>query len=247
MVREILQILRKVVKITQSNKNPLPEDMEAEFSEIYSKCSRFSMTSPERMYAMYKAVEYVSKFNIEGDIVECGVWKGGSSMIGAIKLSQMNDIRRKIYLYDTYEGMSEPTEKDVGSSGKPAWDKWEKNKKENGNDWCYASLDEVRENLLSTGYPEEKLVFVKGKVENTIPKQVPEKISVLRLDTDWYESTYHEMVYLFPLLSPGGVLILDDYGYWKGAREAVDQYLSENNQKMFIVRIDKAGRIGIKI
>jgi len=244
-MKNILKKMRRIV-CSEKNKTAYP-DLEEEFIKTYKKCAQFTMTSTERMYAMYKATEYVSKFNVEGDVVECGVWKGGSSMVGAMKLVQMNDTGRKIYLYDTYEGMSEPTEKDVGSSGKPARDKWEKNKQENGNEWCYASLDEVRKNILSTGYPEEKLVFVKGKVEDTIPGQIPEKISILRLDTDWYESTYHELAHLFPLLSRTGVLILDDYGYWKGAREAVDQYFSENNLKMLLMRIDKAGRIGIKI
>ena len=79
--------------------------------------------------------------------------------------------------------------------------------------------------------------FVRGKVEDTIPKNMPEKIALLRLDTDWYESTYHELKYLFPLLSKNGVLIIDDYGHWKGAKKAVDQYFGENNIQIFLKKI----------
>lgn len=100
--------------------------------------------------------------------------------------------------------------------------------------------------MLSTGYPEEQLVFVEGKVEDTIPRVIPDKIALLRLDTDWYESTYHELCHLFPKLSTGGILILDDYGHWKGAREAIDKYFLDNRIRMFLHRIDYTGRIGVK-
>ena len=84
-------------------------------------------------------------------------------------------------------------------------------------------------------------------MEDTIPQNIPDKISLLRLDTDFYESTYHEMVHLFPRLSVNGLLIIDDYGYWKGQKEAIDQYLRENKINMFLHRIDEQGRIAIKL
>jgi len=115
------------------------------------------------------------------------------------------------------------------------------------NEWCYSPLEEVQKNLYSTNYPKEKITFIKGKVEETIPNIIPEKISILRLDTDWYESTYHELMHLFPRLSKGGVLIIDDYGHWKGSREAVDKYLKENEISMLLNRIDYTGRIGVKV
>ena len=105
----------------------------------------------------------------------------------------------------------------------------------------------MKNNLYSTGYPKDKLIFVKGKVEDTIPGTLPEKIAILRLDTDWYESTYHELLHLYPLLSEKGFLIIDDYGYWQGAREAVEQYFKENNIKMFMNRLDMSARAGIKV
>jgi hypothetical protein len=114
------------------------------------------------------------------------------------------------------------------------------------SDWCYASLEDVRQNLASTGYGMERIAFVKGKVEDTLPGSAPDSISLLRLDTDWYESTLHELVHLFPRLSAGGVLIIDDYGHWRGARRAVDEYLRDNSIRMLFDRVDYSGRIAVK-
>jgi hypothetical protein len=99
----------------------------------------------------------------------------------------------------------------------------------------------------STGYPRDRITYVQGKVEETIPAVIPDKISILRLDTDWYASTRHELVELFPRLSIGGVLIIDDYGYWRGARLAVDEYFSQGAAQMLLHRIDYTGRIGVKL
>ena len=100
---------------------------------------------------------------------------------------------------------------------------------------------------MKIGYNTEKLHFIKGKVENTLPEYAPKQISLLRLDTDWYESTKHELTHLFPRLVSGGVLILDDYGYWAGAKKAVDEYFSQNKTQILLNRIDQTGRIAIKI
>jgi hypothetical protein len=101
--------------------------------------------------------------------------------------------------------------------------------------------------MFLTKYPQNNLVFVKGMVENTIPASIPSQISLLRLDTDWFESTYHELKYLFPLLSNKGIVIIDDYGHWMGAKEATDKFFSENKILILLNRIDGTGRLGIKI
>lgn len=233
--------------MTKNKKNvSIPKDMEKNFLYIYKKCKDFSMTSIERMYSMYKATEYISKNNIGGAIVECGTWKGGSSMVSAYMLKSLNDTSRVFFLYDTFSGMSTPTEKDINHFGVKAESKWRDMQKNNKNEWCFASIDEVKKNILSTGYPEANISFIKGKVEETIPKNIPDSIAILRLDTDWFESTYHELKYLFPLLSKGGVIIIDDYGHWKGAKDATEQYFKENNIKIFLNRIDYTGRIAVK-
>lgn len=228
-------------------KTQIPYDMDKEFINIYNQCKKYTMTSIERMFSLYKAIEYIVKLKIAGDIVECGVWKGGSMMLTALTLIKFNDIGRKIYLFDTYEGMSEPTLHDIRIYDKfKAKNKWHQLKKSNLK-WDYSSLEEVKKNLYSTKFPKENLKFIKGKVEETIPKTIPEKIAILRLDTDWYESTYHELIHLFPKIVKYGVLILDDYGHWKGAKEATDKYFRENNIKIFLNRIDNTGRIAIKV
>lgn len=222
-------------------------DLDAEFTELKEKCMKHTMTSVDSLYYTYRSTRYVIENNIPGDFVECGVWKGGNTMMVALTLMKLKSTDRKIYLYDTFEGMSKPTDKDISYKNEDADTEWSESQKGGINEWCYSPLDEVRNNLKSTGYPEDKMIFVKGKVEDTLPGTIPEKVSVLRLDTDWYESTYHELVNLYPLLSEKGFLIIDDYGYWKGAREAVEQYFSENKVKIFMNRLDNSARAGIKI
>lgn len=222
-------------------------EMDQEFMQIRQRCRPYTLTLIQRMYSLYQAMRYIAQHNIPGDIVECGVWKGGSSMLSALTLIACGDTNRKIYLYDTYEGMTEPTKVDVNFLGRSALDKWRKLNREQINQRLVAPLKEVEQNMLSTNYPRENLIFVKGKVEVTIPEIIPKTISLLHLDTDWYESTYAELTYLFPKLAVGGVIIIDDYGHWRGCRAAVDHYLQENNVKILLNRIDFAGRIGIKL
>ncbi|MEE9377756.1 MAG: TylF/MycF/NovP-related O-methyltransferase [Candidatus Lokiarchaeia archaeon] len=230
-----------------NDKNFIPYDIEEDFREIFLLCRPFTMTSVEKMYAMYKATEYLIKNEIAGDIVECGVWKGGSMMISALTLLRMNETNRSLYLYDTYEGMAKPTAKDIKIFDKSSAIKsWNKKKKDDHVEWCYTSLEEVKKNLYSTGYSKKNIKFIKGKVQDSIPNIIPEKISLLRLDTDLYESTYHELTYLYPKLMKKGILIIDDYGFWKGQKEAVDHYFQENNINIFLNRIDEEGRITIK-
>ena len=225
-----------------------PKDMDKEFREIYEECNDYTMTSIESMYALYKAVEYIVHQKVPGDFVECGVWKGGSAMIIARTLLKLNEKGRKIYLYDTFTGMTKPTDKDKKiSDSSPTINIWEKKQKNGYNEWNFSPINEVEENMLSTKYLRENIIFVKGRVENTIPSVVPAQIALLRLDTDWYESTYHELNHLFPLLSDRGVLIIDDYGHFAGAKEAVDEYFKENNITMLLDRIFYSCRIGIKL
>jgi len=246
MINKLLKPLGFELRKLQTE-NPYP-DFENDFLPILAKCKPYTMTGPERLYSVYKSIEYIEQANIDGDIVECGVWRGGSTMCALLKLKQHNNLTREIFMYDTYEGMSEPTEKDKDIIGRAASKSLqERTKTEEDILWAYATLEKVKENISLTGYPADKINFVKGKVEDTIPKILPKKIALLRLDTDWYESTYHELTYLFPLLCKGGVLIIDDYGHWAGAREAADKYLKENNIHILLNRIDYTGRIAIKM
>jgi hypothetical protein len=222
-----------------------------EYPEIYKKCLPFTMTSKERIYALRKAVEYVVDLGLAGDFVECGVWKGGSAMVMAYTLLELGDTSRKIYLYDTYEGMSSPSKDDYRMSdhadASSLMAKSKKRADDADNIWYFSPLSEVQNNLVLTGYPKDKLVFVKGKVEDTIPGSMPSQIALLRLDTDWYESTKHELTYLYPLLVNKGVLIIDDYGAWAGSRKATDEYFNANKSRILLNRVDATGRVGIKV
>jgi len=252
MFKQIIQKFFRTLGYTISRSSNSSQEfiLDKIFNDIYEKCKKYTLTSIERMNALFTATKYVVENKIPGDIVECGVWKGGSMMLCAYTLLYLNDTSRKIYLYDTYEGMSEPTEEDVSFINNKTATEIKKQREPyiqaNSENWLYISLEAVKKNLTLTGYPLDNLIFVKGKVENTIPDMIPKQISILRLDTDWYESTYHELYHLYPRLSVNGFLILDDYGHWEGARKATNNYFKENNINIFLNRIDYTGRLGIK-
>jgi hypothetical protein len=207
----------------------------------------YTLTGPERVYALTNAVRYVAGSGIPGAIVECGVWKGGSMMAAALTLLRLGRQDRELYLFDTFEGMPQPTALDLAPNGRPAAIEFERSRiSDDSSEWCNAPIELVREALGRTGYDMNKIHLVKGKVEQTIPAAAPGSIALLRLDTDWYESTRHELEHLFPRLSSGGVIIIDDYGHWQGARRATDEFLSRNDIRLLLNRIDYTARIGVK-
>jgi O-methyltransferase len=220
-------------------------DLEPEFLALQERCMPFSMVSAERMYGVYSAVRHITRSRVPGAIVECGVWRGGCMMLAALTLRREME-ERPIFLFDTFEGMTKPTERDTGPGGLEAIAMWRHHRQANGGNWLSVSVDEVKANLSQTSYPESLLTFVQGDVLHTIPEEAPDEIALLRLDTDWYESTKHELEHLYPRLAPGGVLIVDDYGQWKGAKDAVDEYLSTLDSPPFLMRTDYTGRMGVK-
>ena len=247
----LINILNKITKkfgyVLEKNKTCGTEDIKKDiaFMNLYDKCKPYTMTSLERLYSLYQSVNYVLDNNISGDFVECGVWRGGSSMMMALILEKRKISNRKIFLYDTFEGMSEPTELDRSFAGEEAKNLLDNQNREDANSiWCYSSLEEVKRNLEITSFPTKSLIFVKGMVENTLDDVIPEMIAILRLDTDWYESTKKELEILYPLLQTKGVLIIDDFGHWEGAKRAVLEYF--NNSSPLLNRIDNTGRIMVK-
>ena len=223
-------------------------DFEEEEVQLVRSIKHYTMTSPERIFALIHAVKYVVNNDIPGAIVECGVWRGGSMMAVAKTLLNLNHLTRELYLFDTFEGMPKPSDVDMSDRGIKASDKFEKNRiNDNSSRWAYATLDETKKAMYSVGYDKRKIHFIKGKVEETIPDKAPDVISLLRLDTDFYESTIHELIHLFPRLSKHGILIIDDYGSWMGAKKAVDTYIAQNNLCLYLNRIDNTGRLCVKI
>ncbi len=178
---------------------PFPPDIAQEDIETFTSVNDYTETSLERVSALCNAVKYVVAHNIPGDIVECGVWKGGSMMAVARTLLTLNVCDRNLYLFDTFEGMTRPTGKDISYGGERAIESWAAQRREDeSSSWCHCSLEDVKQAMYGVGYDNARIFFVKGKVEATIPARAPDKISLLRLDTDWYESTKHELVHLFP-------------------------------------------------
>jgi hypothetical protein len=201
----------------------------------------------ETIYAAYNNVKYIVENKIPGDIVECGVWRGGITQLAALTMIHLKDTSRKIYLYDTFEGMPKPEDEDLDWDGNRALDTW-RTITLKGEKWGFGGdINSVNQLMLSTKYPNEKIIITKGKVEDTIPNVIPKKISLLRLDTDFYKSTLHELNHLFPILVLGGILVIDDYGYFLGSRKATDEYFKKNKIKMLLSRINNLGaREGVK-
>ena len=249
---KIIKIINNYLKknITEDkgeNISSVKNDFTIFEKKVIHRVENFTMTSPERIVSLIRAIEYINKNKIKGDIVECGVWKGGSIGVCLLTLIKLNKIDTKIWLYDTFEGMNDPTEFDLDINGSLASERMKNEDSETSWLWAKAELESVKENIKSYGYPNEKINFIKGVVEKTLlTSNIPEKISLLRLDTDWYESTKIELEVLYPRLVSGGVLIIDDYGHWGGCRRAVDDFFEAMEFKPFFNRIDYTGRIIIK-
>lgn len=216
--------------------------------ESFVEVSDLICQVPASAIALIRAVDYVLNAKIAGAFVECGVFKGASPIIIAKTLLRHGIGNRDIYLYDTFEGMPKPTDWDVDYTGARSMDVWEKTKWQHvdGSSDVYSPIEEVRENLRRVAYPTERFHLVKGKVEDTIPSTIPVRIALLRLDTDYYESTKHELEHLFPRLEKGGVLIIDDYGHFQGARKATDEFFKTHGIPMYLTRVSESVRFGVK-
>jgi hypothetical protein len=211
--------------------------------------SGFTMTPISRLINTVKSCKYAVENNIPGDFVECGVWRGGNSIL-AKKVFEKLGSDKKVWMFDTFEGMTQPSGLDISAGSKePAYSKYELNNRDSHNEWCYASLEDVKENILTSKLSLNGFNFVKGDVCQTLADKsnLPESICVLRLDTDWYKSTKAELDNLYPLLSKRGVLIIDDYGHWEGARKAVDEYFIDEEYKPFFNIVDYTGRMALKL
>jgi hypothetical protein len=222
------------------------EEMAEQHAAIWWKVKPYTMTSVERVVALCQSMAYIEKHRIPGAVVECGVWKGGSMMAAALALLALGSTRRRLMLFDTFTGMPNPSACDIDWRGESARDLLHQSGHDADMVRARCSLRDVKEALMQTRYPWEKLSFIEGRVENTLPAQAPEQIALLRLDTDWHQSTRHELEHLYPRLAVGGVLIIDDYGHWQGARRAVDEYFRDKGHVADLRTIDYTGRLLIK-
>lgn len=233
-----------IMKLLGYQKIPKQPELGVEFERAYKVCRSYTMTSKARMFALWEACNWLNVNNVQGSFVECGVWKGGSSMLAAINCQTREAFDRELFLFDTFTGMTEPESQDIDYRGSAAQHllKQFSSQKEDAYIWAVGQIDEVRRNMQSTGFNFENVHLIEGDVEATIqPNEGPEKIALLRLDTDWYASTKHELEYLYRRIVPGGFLIIDDYGHWLGCKAAVDEFFDEFTPKPFFYRIDYTG------
>jgi O-methyltransferase len=228
----------------------LPVEFSKEENELveYIKSNELTLVSYERLWATLMACKHAIEQGIDGDFVECGVWRGGNALLAAEIFRMYKAHDRKVYMFDTFKGMTPPTEADAKiSTGESVLPKFLSKQKDDHNEMYYASLDQVRENFAKRGLLASNVIFVPGDVLQTLDgREVPARISVLRLDTDWYESTRKELEVLYPRLSLGGTLIVDDYGHFAGSKKAVDEYFGRTGKRPLLTCSDYTGRIGVK-
>jgi predicted O-methyltransferase YrrM len=239
--------LSRAAQLDLSTPGTQRHDLTPEEKVIYSVVGDIAIASPELVAVLVRATEHLVETRTPGAFVECGVFRGGSAMalMMALRFRHCND--RDFYLYDTFAGMPVPTEKDVYHDGRPALEEWLEKRQSDGNSgWVVSTLSDTRKNIQRVGYPEERVVYVEGLVEDTIPARSPDRIAMLRLDTDFYSSTKHELEHLYPRLSSGGVLIIDDYGAFRGSKQAVDEFFGRMGSKPYLHRVDANVRILIK-
>jgi O-methyltransferase len=223
---------------------PVPSEYEDELRATIKRVRRHTMTTAPRIAALCDGVEHVVAQDVEGALVECGVWRGGSVMAMALTLLRLGAADRDLYLFDTFAGMPQPGERDASSpyDGYSIHRRWQRA----SGRWNRVSAGTVRSAVESTGYPPERIHLVPGLVEETLPRHAPERVALLRTDTDWYASTRHELEHPYPRLSVGGVLIVDDYGHYAGARRAVEDYFADHGDRPLLARVDYTGRIAVK-
>ena len=213
------------------------------FEEFWKIVKNYTMTSDERIAALYNALEYIRTNNIQGDFVECGVWKGGN-ILGILKyLEYHNMTEHKVWLYDTFNGMTLPKDDDIDIDNSKASDILDQV-------LCMNSFDEVHNLLMSnTTYPREKILYCIGDVCQTLldKNNVPEKIALLRLDTDWYESTKIELEVLWDKLEIGAPCIIDDYGHWQGCKKATIEFFEKKSCDHQYSHIDYTGVLVHKV
>ena len=241
-IRNFFRIIKKpFIKKKDFWKNNIPE-IDEENKNLIEFIGEYSLTPLIRRWTLIKSLHYINKKKVIGDIVECGIWRGGNLFLAKkIQDKYYKEIKRKLYGFDTFEGMPEPSIHDGVKVNKTY-----QNFKNKNEPWTKASLDDVKNFSKKLFSDIDEFNFIKGKVEDTLKdnKNLPNKISLLRLDTDLYESTKIELNILYPLLVEKGILIIDDYGDFQGCRKAVDEYFSDKN--VLMISVDKSCRVIVK-
>ena len=240
----INRTLKKLTGYQISKPYSLQQDykLKIEDREIIQEVSSRTMTNTNSLMNLISATRYINAANIEGAFVECGVWRGGSALAFCLTTLQSDGHLRPVYLFDTFEGFVDTGEQDFQlSDGRNASRLFDLDK----NYVCEASLIDVQNGFDAIEYPKNLVNYRVGDITRTTIDQLPGKIALLRLDTDYYESTKWELENLYPLLQTGGILIVDDYDHWNGSRKACDEYFKKIGNQNFLMHMEN-GRIMIK-
>jgi hypothetical protein len=237
-------VRRPRLRAVDHRKADPPVDTDAHTRRVIAAVADYTLTPHARIISLVDAVRHVSRRGTPGAMVECGVWRGGSMMAIAMTLAEQGDTDRDLYLFDTFSAMPPSGPEDYLANGQKVVDLAADD--DVPDEYAFLPLDAVRELMASTGYPVERIHFVPGLVEDTIPATAPERIALCRLDTDYYASTKHELEHLYPRIVSGGVLVVDDYGHFLGAKQAVDEYFTDESTKPFFHRVDYSARLVLK-
>jgi O-methyltransferase len=227
--------LADVHNVNRDNYRDIREDV---FWEVFELSKAYTCLSVERFYNIFQSIKHVAEAKIGGDFVECGVFLGGS-MIGAARFADHFGLKdRRFFAFDTFSGFPTKTvEKDL-----------------NGGSVDLSALPIlnnrfrhiVEHRIADSGIDPNRFVLVEGMVEDVLPTKDIGPIAYLRLDTDYYDSTMIELEVLYPKVTDGGVLIIDDYGHFDGVRAATDLYFGRLERRPFLHRVDYTGRCGTK-
>ena len=243
----------KLIRLRDLQNSVLQFQETFEGSDALDACWKRSMQTRDSLYNLWEVGSYLHANQIEGDFVECGVWRGASMQLLARQIVEKNLSAKSMWLYDTFGGMTQPTQadkriKDGRLAEELGWDASELQEDIAfmSGVHAFATLNDVKDGFIQMGLDLQNLNFIIGDVIETIPRDMPKKISLLRIDTDWYESTSHILLNLYPRVVTGGVVILDDYDYWSGARQAADEYFSSHQLHPLLLRQTGGGRVFIK-
>lgn len=208
---------------------------------LFYKVYPYTMVSAKRLSNIYRLAESAEKQKIPGAFAECGVWKGGCSAVMAF-IAKKYLSGRKLWLFDSFEGLPEPTEED-GQAAK-GYARGRAEGKLSAINECVGPLEDVKKiffELLDINPAE--VIISKGWFQNTLPveKHRIGKIAILRLDGDWYASTKTCLENLYDNVVPGGYVVIDDYVHWAGCKKAVDEFLAKKNITAKLITIDETG------
>ena len=233
----------KIVKsssLTKINNEILKEPIiEKEFKILVNQIEKLygDENSPLALYSVYTSCKYLYENKIQGDIVEVGVYKGVSIAMAILYFSLKRDFSRDIYLYDTFEGMTDPGTNDYGLLNNKILNKGDN----------YASKKMVMEKLSQIEYDQKKIFLIKGDVRNTLKYSKHSKIAFLRQDTDFYDSTLATLDYLYDAVIKNGIIVYDDYGHWQGQFDAVNHFHELRKSSPLLIRTSRKERLEIKI